>query len=725
MNIVYSLFYTVFSLAVVSAAALPVVLFIRFVIANTPKKFILYLWGMYIVRSICPISISSIFAVYPPFNRKIHIFMEMMGLSFVSGSGTLKGWQSVFTESFTVNMNFGFCSILWAAGVVFIWAFTFVKQARIRAWLSKAKNLGGNIYQHEKLNIPIITGILRLKKYLPENMKVADAKYILKHMDTHEERHDSVLRTVAFLVLSVQWFNPFMWLAYYFICRDIETAADEDTISYFGIEKRADYAQEIINMDKGKKVISPSLVTFQESYIEDRAAKMLYQKRIKKKDRQLVVLICLIIFIWWFMVRPLQLLWNGGMWDGKGGVSEVAATNEPLFVGSEQKVVAKTSVKSSDGLEQIVKVIMTDGDEDENGYDGKFSIVLEDSSGNRLAEESLDKLYSVGGENRLHFNRDFDIHVSDYNNDNVNEIAIGQEIEVSQDNIEAAIGKEAESEKEKNISDLQEYYLWNIEENTLQRVSEPIYLTGKTGNLTNSCEFKIPNDTTGVIKSRIAGNKMFYVWDGSKKLFVKKKLSKKQLKDYKKDDTSDKEETTHSLKDSSDREVVKVITQKDDTGSEEIKTVDITPDGVDKTFNNINGYYCDVQWAQTTDEDERYAVLIYNGTKSQTFVIFDTKLKNIYYKQEDGNNVLSKVFKRYNGDSISFDENDIVVYTLQEKDKDILKIGFAANAKNNVTVKGSYKYDVENENQYEFSYSQSTNTSNDNTGDNDTGTETN
>lgn len=556
-------------------------------------------------------------------------------------------------------------------------------------------------------------------------MKVADAKYILKHMDTHEERHDGVLRAVAFLVLSVQWFNPFMWLAYYFICRDIETAADEDTISYFGIEKRADYAQEIINMDKGKKVISPSLVTFQESYIEDRAAKMLYQKKIKKKDRQLVVLICLIIFIWWFMVRPLQLLWNGGMWDGKGGVSEVAATNEPLFVGSEQKVVAKTSVKSSDGLEQIVKVIMTDGDEDENGYDGKFSIVLEDSSGNRLAEESLDKLYSVGGEDRLHFNRDFDIHVSDYNNDNVNEIAIGQEIEVSQDNIEAAIGKKAESEKEKNISDLQEYYLWNIEENTLQRVSEPIYLTGKTGNLANSCEFKIPDDTTGVIKSKIAGNKMFYVWDGSKKLFVKKKLSKKQLKAYKKDDTSDKEETTHSLKDSSDREVVKVITQKDDTGSEEIKTVEITPDGVDKTFNNINGYYCDVQWAQTTDEDERYAVLIYNGTKSQTFVIFDTKLKNIYYKQEDGNNVLSKVFKRYNGDSISFDENDIVVYTLQEKDKDILKIGFAANAKNNVTVKGSYKYDVENENQYEFSYSQSTNTSNDNTGDNNTGTETN
>lgn len=44
-------------------------------------------------------------------------------------------------------------------------------------------------------------------------------------------------------------------------------------------------------------------------------------------------------------------------------------------------------------------------------------------------------------------------------------------------------------------------------------------------------------------------------------------------------------------------------------------------------------------------------------------------------------------------------------------------------AKNNVTVKGSYKYDVENENPYEFSYSQSTGTSGgDESGDN---TETN
>lgn len=710
MNILYSLFYTVFSLALVSAAALPVILFIRFIIINTPKKFVLYLWGLYLVRCICPISLSSIFAVSPSFNRKVHMFLDNMGLTFVSEGGTLKGWQSVFKEAFTVNINFAFCSVLWIVGVIFIWVYTFVKQMRIKRWLGSAENLDGNIYQYEKLNLPVITGILKQKKYLPGKVKAAEAKYILKHMDMHEERHDGVFRIVTFIITSIQWFNPFMWLAYYFICRDIEMAADEDTVSYFGIEKKAEYAQEIINMNKGKKVINPSLVTFQENYLEDRASKMLYQDKIMKKDKQIVILLCLLIFIWWFMVRPLQLLWNGGLWDGN--VSQTTATNEPLFKEQEKMVVTKASVKSSDGLEQIVKIIMTDGNESGDGYDGDFSIVLEDNSGNKLAQEDLNDLYLTGSDNKMHFDKNFEIHISDYNNDKVNEIAIGQEIAVTDETLENAIGKKGWRKKKKNITDLQEYYLWNIEGNTLQRVSEPIYLTGKTGSLANSCEFSIPKDTTGVIKSRIAGKKIFYVWDGRKKMFVRKKLRKKQLKNYKKDDSSNEVETnTHLLKNSSDREIVRVTTQKDSSGSEEIEKVEITPDGVSRTFNNIKGYYCDIQWAQTTDKSERYAVLTYNGTKSQTFVIFDTKLKSVYYRQEDGNSMLDKVFKRYNGDSISFNENDIVVYKLQEKDKDILKIGFAANAKDNVTVKGSYKYDVENENQYEFSYSRETNSS--------------
>lgn len=710
MKLLYGLFYTSFSLAVVSAFALVVVLLIRFIIVKVPKKYFMCLWWLFLIRSICPVSLSSIYSLSPGINRKFHIFLELIGLSFDEQGGVLTGWQSVFVRQFTVNTNFRFCSIMWAAGVLFIWIYTLVKQTGIRKWLQKAERLDGSIYQHEKLNIPVMTGVFRLKKYLPGKMNVSEAKYVLRHMEIHEERHDGVLRAAAFIVLSLQWFNPFMWLAHYFILRDIETAADEDTLSYFGYDDRAKYAQEILNMNKGKKVIRPSLVTFQENRIDDRASKMLYQNKIKKKDRQVVVLIVLIFFIWWFMLRPLYMLWEGSLDTTVD--NSISQTEEPLFDKTKQVVVAQTNVKSADGLSKVIKIVMTDGQQEDSGYDGEFKLVLEDTEENKLAEENLNGQFGENKNDKLHFEKNVALHISDYNSDKVNEVAIGQDIEVTDENLNALLGREPKKKEKNKIKSIQKYYIWNIEADKLQCVSEPIYTADKTSAEVNSCEFKIPRGTNGVIKVKVLKNKFYYVWDGTNEMFVRKELTKKQLKKYKKDsDKTDEsgEKSVHSLKNDSDRESVRVVTQKDSTGSEEIKNIVISPNGASKKISNIKGYYCELQWVQTTDNEEnRYAVLTYNGIKSQTFVVFDTKLKEIYYKQEDGNSALSSVFDRYNGNQndIAFNKDDLVVYTLQEKENDVLKIGFAANAKDNVVVKGSYKYDVEKKNQYDFNYSQ-------------------
>ena len=724
MKLLYGLFYTSFSLAVVSAFALVVVLLIRFIIVKVPKKYFMCLWWLFLIRSICPVSLSSIYSLSPGINRKFHIFLELIGLSFDEQGGVLTGWQSVFVRQFTVNTNFRFCSIMWAAGVLFIWIYTLVKQTGIRKWLQKAERLDGSIYQHEKLNIPVMTGVFRLKKYLPGKMNVSEAKYVLRHMEIHEERHDGVLRAAAFIVLSLQWFNPFMWLAHYFILRDIETAADEDTLSYFGYDDRAKYAQEILNMNKGKKVIRPSLVTFQENRIDDRASKMLYQNKIKKKDRQVVVLVVLIFFIWWFMLRPLYMLWEGSL--DTTADNSISQTEEPLFDKTKQVVVAQTNVKSADGLSKVIKIVMTDGQQEDSGYDGEFKLVFEDTKGNKLAEENLNGQFGDNKNDKLHFEKNVALHISDYNSDKVNEVAIGQDIEFTDENLNTLLGREPKKKEKNKIKSIQKYYIWNIEADKLQCVSEPIYTADKTGAEANSCEFKIPKGTNGVIKVKVLKNKFYYVWDGTNEMFVRKELTKKQLKKYKKDsDKTDEsgEKSVHSLRNDSDRESIRVVTQKDSTGSEEIKNIVISPNGASKKISNIKGYYCELQWVQTTDNEEnRYAVLTYNGIKSQTFVVFDTKLKEIYYKQEDGNSALSSVFDRYNGNQndIAFNKDDLVVYTLQEKENDVLKIGFAANAKDNVVVKGSYKYDIEKKNQYDFNYSQ-TSAANAGSSNNDTG----
>ena len=477
-------------------------------------------------------------------------------------------------------------------------------------------------------------------------------------------------------------------------------------------------------MNKGKKVIRPSLVTFQENRIDDRASKMLYQNKIKKKDRQVVVLVVLIFFIWWFMLRPLYMLWEGSLDTTVD--NSISQTEKPLFDKTKQVVVAQTNVKSADGLSKVIKIVMTDGQQEDSGYDGEFKLVLEDTEEKKLAEENLNGQFGENKNDKLHFEKNVALHISDYNSDKVNEVAIGQDIEFTDENLNTLLGREPKKKEKNKIKSIQKYYIWNIEADKLQCVSEPIYTADKTGAEANSCEFKIPKGTNGVIKVKVLKNKFYYVWDGTNEMFVRKELTKKQLKKYKKDsDKTDEsgEKSVHSLKNDSDRESIRVVTQKDSTGSEEIKNIVISPNGASKKISNIKGYYCELQWVQTTDNEEnRYAVLTYNGIKSQTFVVFDTKLKEIYYKQEDGNSALSSVFDRYNGNQndIAFNKDDLVVYTLQEKENDVLKIGFAANAKDNVVVKGSYKYDVEKKNQYDFNYSQ-TSAANAGSSNNDTG----
>lgn len=80
------------------------------------------------------------------------------------------------------------------------------------------------------------------------------------------------------------------------------------------------------------------------------------------------------------------------LWEGSLDTTvdnRISQTEEPLFDKTKQVVVAQTNVKSADGLSKVIKIVMTDGQQEDSGYDGEFKLVLEDTEGNKLAEENL------------------------------------------------------------------------------------------------------------------------------------------------------------------------------------------------------------------------------------------------------------------------------------------------------------------------------------------------
>ena len=54
MDLLYRLFYTIFSMSVIIAVIVPVVLVLRLLLAKAPKICIVYLWLLVFFRGICP-----------------------------------------------------------------------------------------------------------------------------------------------------------------------------------------------------------------------------------------------------------------------------------------------------------------------------------------------------------------------------------------------------------------------------------------------------------------------------------------------------------------------------------------------------------------------------------------------------------------------------------------------------------------------------------------------
>lgn len=625
------------------------------------------------------------------------MLLPRLGLGINDNSGIMKGWRSVFINEVHADGSYMACTIIWCAGMACIMVFTFMRQASVRAGLKNASHIYGNIYQSGSIESPVITGIFFLKKYLPSGMKVNDIKYLLQHFEAHSRGWDGIKRFFAFIVVVVQWFNPFIWIAYYLLTIDIEIAADEAVARKNGGNSANGFAQELFNIKGNSFKGRQSLLLFDERYTEKRAYRLIYMVKGKRRYIILTFIILLLCFIWTFLLRPLQILWAGGTWGAGVAVEE----DGQLFEGREEVVVASSGTVSPSGLERVLQLVMTSGRyEKGKGYTGSFGLKLNDAFGTGLDQTDISYIFNdvPGGE--LYFKEETRLFVYDYNADGTNELVIGQQADVT-----GKRWKEITGRRKRKDSVLKEYYVWNIGETSLEKVSGAIYDT--SGKEAESCQFAIPEETTRVFTVEMSGKDIYYVWNAGEGKYQQKKLSEDELIKYRTDytgvESAEGEKNTHTLE-SDGTTCVEIETQKDATGNEIIKKIVLNPGRFQKEMPLEEGYFCDIQWAAS--EDKRYAMLIYNGLNARTFTVYDLDRQKVYYAHEDGNSMIASVFKRYNNTGIEFNEESPAVYRLMDKDGDNLEIGFAANTKDGIAINGSYIYNTVSESINNFSYSQ-------------------
>lgn len=115
------------------------------------------------------------------------------------------------------------------------------------------------IYQGN-VNGPIVLGIIRPKIVLPMDISELDndvMKYALIHEKQHLKWKDGVINLILLGITIIHWFNPVVWLCYFFFKQDLEVFCDERVIREIGIEKRTLYAEAIVGFRKNTRSMSP------------------------------------------------------------------------------------------------------------------------------------------------------------------------------------------------------------------------------------------------------------------------------------------------------------------------------------------------------------------------------------------------------------------------------------------------------------------------------------
>lgn len=114
------------------------------------------------------------------------------------------------------------------------------------------------MYTVKELSSPCIFGLLSPSVYIPE--KYSDDEEALGYITAHELCHyyhgDMVWTAVRYILLSVYWFDPFVWLAAILSKQDCECACDEAAIKLLGAEKRFRYGKIIIDLIPRKQTES-------------------------------------------------------------------------------------------------------------------------------------------------------------------------------------------------------------------------------------------------------------------------------------------------------------------------------------------------------------------------------------------------------------------------------------------------------------------------------------
>ena len=310
-----NIFITVLNMSITGSYIIVAILLLRLLLKKSPKIFSYSLWAIAGLRLLCPFSFSSVISIFnliaPPSAESSVVgatangyIPQDIGIMLIPEVNTgipaadtvintvLPSAQPTASVNSMQILTASAC-LIWIAGVLAMCIYAVVSVMKIKKQIKFATKFRDNIFECDSIRSPFVFGIIKPKIYLPCGMSENQLEYVLMHEKNHIRRFDHITRIIAFTVLILHWFNPFVWIGYTLAIHDMEMSCDENALKKLGTEAKKAYSFTLVSVGANKKLSFGTPLSFGENGVEKRVKNILGFK----KPKAIAVIVCIVLCV--------------------------------------------------------------------------------------------------------------------------------------------------------------------------------------------------------------------------------------------------------------------------------------------------------------------------------------------------------------------------------------------------------------------------------------------
>lgn len=284
-----AVFLKILNMSIAASWLVLAVLVLRLLLKKAPKSITVILWALVAIRLIVPFSFESVLSLIPSAETVPNDILYADTPAIHSGFPALNSAVNpVLSESLApdivesrnpMQVIIFIASVIWLTGMAGMLLYAAISYLRIHRKVREAAPVQENIWLCDHIATPFILGVFRPRIYLSSDLSEQNTVYVIAHEKAHLKRRDHWWKPLGFLLLTVYWFNPVIWIAYILLCRDIELACDEKVIRDMGLGSKKPYSDALISCSVSRKTVAACPLAFGEVGVKGRIKAVLTYKK--------------------------------------------------------------------------------------------------------------------------------------------------------------------------------------------------------------------------------------------------------------------------------------------------------------------------------------------------------------------------------------------------------------------------------------------------------------